>query len=182
MVYPIHIMSRPGLRQLAHEVPADYPDLEKLVADMFETMQSSEGVGLAAPQIGLPIRLFVIDASPFADEKPDLAGFKRVFVNPEILERKGPKAYFNEGCLSVPGIHEDVLRETIVRVRYNDEHLQPHEEEFDGIPARIIQHEYDHLEGILFTDRLSPIRKQLLRTKLNAIQKGHFKAKYNFLR
>lgn len=168
------------LRKVAQNITPDYPNLQQLVADMFETLKASDGVGLAAPQIGLSIRIFVVDASPFADEKPQLADFKKVFINAQIVERTGEKEYFNEGCLSIPGIHEDVLRETKIRIKYLDESFQPHDEYFDDIPARIIQHEYDHLEGMVFTDRVSPIRKQLLKSKLSAILKGRFEANYKF--
>lgn len=180
MIYPIHILGLPVLRKVAANIEPEYPNLKQLIADMFETLKVSDGVGLAAPQIGLSIRLFVVDASPFADEQPELVNFRKAFINAQIVERKGPKDYFNEGCLSIPGIHEDVLRETVIRIQYLDEEFRPHDETFDGIPARIIQHEYDHLEGVVFTDRVSAIRKQLLKSKLNAILKGHFDANYRY--
>ena len=139
---------------------------------MFETMYSSKGVGLAAPQINKSIRLFVIDASPFADEYPELEGWKKVFINPQILVEEGEEWDFNEGCLSIPGIREDVERKPELILEYEDENFELHEEKFDGVVARVIQHEYDHLEGILFTDHLSPLKKRLLKGKLNDISKG----------
>lgn len=168
----------PVLRQVATNIDADYPDLQQLIDNMYETLTATDGVGLAAPQIGLSIRLFVVDATSFADEEPQLATFRKVFINAQIVERKGVTDYFNEGCLSIPGIHEDVQRPTVIRIQYQDQHFAPHDETFDGVAARIIQHEYDHLDGILFTDRVSAIRKQLLRSKLNSIQKGKFEANY----
>lgn len=180
MIYPIQIIGCPVLRKIAPDITPDYPNLPQLIADLYETLEVTEGVGLAAPQVGVSVRVFVIDASPFADEDPSMANFRRTFINAHIEERMGDKEYFNEGCLSIPGIHEDVLREPKIRMRYVDEQFQPHVEEFEGIAARIIQHEYDHLDGMLFTDRVSPLRKQLLKSKLNAIQKGRFKVNYRY--
>jgi peptide deformylase len=145
---------------------------------MFETMRAADGVGLAAPQVGNNIRLFVIDATPWADDEPELAGFRKAFINPEIYWRSDEEEYYNEGCLSLPGIHEDVLRPVAVRMRYLDENFEPHDEEFGGRPARIIQHEYDHLEGAVFTDRLTPLRRTLLKSKLAGFAKGKYKASY----
>ncbi|MGE0636970.1 MAG: peptide deformylase [Bacteroidia bacterium] len=172
MILPIVAYGDPVLKKVAEEIDPDYPGLEKLIADMYETMYSSKGVGLAAPQIGKSIRLFVIDASPFADEYPELEGWKRTFINPQILEEEGEEWDFNEGCLSIPGIREDVERKPELILEYEDENFELHEEKFDGVIARVIQHEYDHLEGILFTDHLSPLKKRLLKGKLNDISKG----------
>lgn len=180
MIYPIHILGMPVLRKVAENIQPNYPNLQQLFADMWETLYVSDGVGLAAPQVGLSIRLFMVDASTFADKDPKCTDFKKVFINAQMVERSGDKDYFNEGCLSIPGIHEDVQRESVIRIKYLDEHFQPHEEEFDGVAARIIQHEYDHLEGMLFIDRVSPIRKQLLKSKVNAILKGRFEANYSY--
>ena len=172
MILPIVAYGDPVLKKVAEEIDSDYPGLEKLIADMFETMYSSKGVGLAAPQINKSIRLFIIDASPFADEYPELEGWKKTFINPRILEEEGQEWDFNEGCLSIPGIREDVERKPELILEYEDENFELHEEKFDGIIARVIQHEYDHLEGILFTDHLSPLKKRLLKGKLNDISKG----------
>jgi peptide deformylase len=172
MILPIVAYGDPVLKKVAEEIDPDYPGLEKLIQDMYETMYSSKGVGLAAPQIGKSIRLFVIDASPFADEYPELEGWKRTFINPRILEQDGEDWDFNEGCLSIPGIREDVSRKPELILEYEDENFELHEEKFDGVVARVIQHEYDHLEGILFTDHLSPLKKRLLKGKLNDISKG----------
>ncbi len=178
MIYPIYVYGSSVLREDARDVPQDYPELKQLVADMFETMYASSGVGLAAPQIGKPLRLFVVDASIYADEEPSLADFKRAFINPEIVEESETGVVMSEGCLSLPGLNEDVLRPESIRIRYMDEDFNEREEELDSFAARVVQHEYDHLEGIVFTDRLSPIRKTLIRSKLNAMGKGRFSAKY----
>lgn len=172
MILPIVAYGDPVLKKVAEEIDSDYPGLEKLIADMFETMYSSKGVGLAAPQINKSIRLFIIDASPFADEYPELEGWKKIFINPRILEEEGEEWDFNEGCLSIPGIREDVERKPELILEYEDENFELHEEKFDGVVARVIQHEYDHLEGVLFTDHLSPLKKRLLKGKLNDISKG----------
>lgn len=178
MIYPIVIYGANVLREECKPVPADYPDLKQLVADMFLTMYEADGVGLAAPQIGKAIRMFVVDCTPWADENPALADFKRAFINPEIYERSEEEELFNEGCLSLPGLHEDVSRPVKIRMRYLDEDFVEHDEEFDGYAARVIQHEYDHLDGKVFTDRLSPLRRNLIRSKLLNFTKGRFKAGY----
>ncbi len=178
MIYPVVVYGHPVLRKVSREIPEGQTGLGDFVRNMFETMYDSEGVGLAAPQVGQAVRLFVVDASPFAEDEPGLEDFKKVFINPEILERSGERVPFNEGCLSIPNIREDVVREERVLIRYQDTGRQWHEEEYGGIAARVIQHEYDHLEGILFTDLLPPLRKKLLASKLRAISKGRFKASY----
>lgn len=178
MIFPIHVYGSTVLRQETKELTKDFPAFDKLVADMFETMYYTEGVGLAAPQVGKALRLFVIDASAGAEEDPSLEGYKKVFVNPEIYEFSDETSLFNEGCLSVPGIHEDVSRPIKIKMRYMDENFEQFDEEFEGYPARIIQHEYDHLEQKLFVDRLSPIRKTLLKNKLTAMTRGKYKAGY----
>lgn len=182
MILPITVYGNPVLRKVAEEIDEDYKDLDKLIENMFNTMYKAEGVGLAAPQINKSIRLMVIDATPFAEDEPDLKDFKKVFINPEILEFKGDKEAFNEGCLSLPGIREDVIRPTKIRINYLDENFNEHEEEWEGVKARIVQHEYDHLEGTLFVDRISPIKKRLLNGRLNAIAKGKTVPEYKILR
>ncbi|MDR0510176.1 MAG: peptide deformylase [Rikenellaceae bacterium] len=178
MVYPILIYGSPSLRKESEPVTPDYPELKQLIADMFETMRASEGVGLAAPQIGRNIRLIVADASIYADEHPELADFQRVFINPEIVETSDEEIRLSEGCLSVPGIHEELYRPEKIVIKYFDENFEPHEEALDGFPARIAQHEADHLEGHFFTDRLQPLRRALLSGKLSSMAKGNYKAAY----
>lgn len=178
MIYPICIYGSPVLRKIAAEIDKDYPELEKLIADMFETMYASEGVGLAAPQIGKSIKLIVIDATPMAEDEPEMEGFKKVLINPDIYETAGEDELFNEGCLSLPGIREDVSRKTIIKIKYLDENFVEHDEEYSGFAARVIQHEYDHLQGNVFVDHLSPLRKTLMKSKLIALTKGNFKASY----
>ncbi len=178
MVFPVVVYGHPVLRRKAVEVPVGLPALDEFIKNLFETMYESEGVGLAAPQVGQSVRLFVVDATPYAEDEPELENFRKVFINPEILERYGETVSFNEGCLSIPNIREDVNREGKIKIRYQDEKGDWHEEEYDGIASRIIQHEFDHLNGILFTDLVSPLRKKLLSSKLKAISKGKFKASY----
>jgi peptide deformylase len=178
MTYPIVIYGHPVLRKVAAEINKDFPDLNQLVNDLFETMYNSEGLGLAAPQIGKSIRIFVIDGTPAAEDEPSLADFKKVFINAHISERCGELQPMNEGCLSIPNLREEVMRESHIRISYYDENWQLHDEVFDGYKARIIQHEYDHLDGILFTDKISPLRRRLIKGKLMAISKGNFEADY----
>lgn len=178
MIYPIVIYGSPVLRKIAQEIDKDYPSLDKFMSDMWDTMYHSDGVGLAAPQVGKSIRLFVIDGSPFEEDEPKLKDFKKVFINAKIIERSTDKFSFNEGCLSIPLLREDVIRPTKIRIEYYDENFNFHDEWFDGLIARVIQHEYDHLEGILFTDKLAPIKKRLIKGKLQAITKGKFKVDY----
>jgi peptide deformylase len=180
MIRPVYIYGTPVLRKVATNITPDYPNLTELIADMYETMYHSDGIGLAAPQIGISIRLFVIDASPLEEDYEDLKDFKRTFINAQIVERSGEISLYNEGCLSLPGLREDVNRESSVLIKYVDADFNPKEERFDGVAARIIQHEYDHLDGILFPDRLSPIRRQILKGKLQAISKGKFTANYRY--
>lgn len=179
MKLPIVAYGDPVLKRKATNIKADYPALDNLIENMFETMYAAHGVGIAAPQIGLSIRLFVIDASPFAeDDAPELKDFKKVFINAEIFEEEGDKWDFNEGCLSIPDVREDVSRHKKIHIRYYDENWKEHEETYDGLAARVIQHEYDHIEGKLFTDRLSVLRKAMLKSKLDAISKGLVKVDY----
>lgn len=179
MILPIYLYGQPVLRQEAEDVASDYPELKKLVADMYETMYDSEGVGLAAPQIGLPIRLIVIDADVLKDTYPELEGVKLTLVNPELdILTDGKKVTRSEGCLSLPGLSESVSRYEKVRLNWLDENFEEHEQVFEGFLARIIQHEYDHLDGMLYIDRISPIRKQLIRSKLNDIMRGKVRCDY----
>lgn len=178
MVYPIVAYGDPVLRRKAEEIDENYPDLDKFIQNMFDTMYASNGVGLAAPQVGRSVRVFVMDADTFADEEPKLEGFKKVFINPIILEEKGTKWAFNEGCLSIPKIREDINRQPEIVIEYYDENWVLHEETFDGMAARIIQHEYDHLEGKLFIDHINPLRKKMLEGKLKDISRGRVNVDY----
>jgi len=178
MILPIVAFGDPVLKKIAEEIDAKYPKLKEVIANMFETMDSAHGVGLAAPQVGLSIRLFVVDASPFAEEHPELEGFRKIFLNPIILEENGKPWSFNEGCLSIPGIREDVMRKPEILIEYYDENWVLHEERYDGLVARVIQHEYDHIEGILFIERLSGLRRRLLKGKLADITRGFIDVDY----
>jgi len=178
MIYPVVVYGHPVLRKVSTEIEKDHPELESFIDDMFETMYASDGIGLAAPQVGKSIRLFVIDASPLEEDEPELKDFKKVFINPKIFDKTGEHSAFNEGCLSIPNIREEVVREPRIRIQYYDQDFNFYDEEYDGTISRIIQHEYDHLEGILFTDLVAPIRKRLLRSKLQAISRGKFEASY----
>ncbi len=175
---PIYVYGSAVLRQVAKEITPDYPNLKELIAEMWESMEKSDGVGLAAPQIGLSIRLFVVDAGAFVAEYPEAEGFRKAFINAHILEYGAETMPFNEGCLSVPGIHGDVVRPTSIRISYCDEAFVQHEETFTGIVARIIQHEYDHIEGKLFVDHFTGIKRRLVQTKLRNIERGKFSADY----
>ncbi len=181
MIFPILAYGHPNLRKTALEIDKNYPDLDKFIDSMYESMYESSGVGLAAPQVNRSIRLFVVDATPFSDEIPEPLDFKQVFINAKIVKRTGDDWSFQEGCLSVPGINEEVMRPEKIRIQYYDANWEFHDDTFDGIPARIIQHEYDHLEGILFVDRLSALRKTLLKGKLMDIAKGKTKTKYRMI-
>ena len=178
MIYPIVIFGADVLRNPSVELTADYPDLKKLIEDMFLTMAAADGCGLAAPQIGKNIRLFVVDCSAWGEEDEACKDYRKAFINPEIYEVSEETELFNEGCLSLPGLHEDVRRPIAIRMRYLDENLEPHDELFDGFRARVTQHEYDHLEGKVFTDRLSPLRRQLLKSKLVGMSKGKYRCAY----
>jgi peptide deformylase len=178
MTYPIVIYGHQILRKVTQDIDRDYPGLNQIVEDLFETMYHSEGLGLAAPQIGKSLRIFVIDGKPVAEDEPELAEFKKVFINAHITEKSGDFQPMTEGCLSIPNLREEVNRQSHIRIEYYDENWVYHDEVFDGYKARIIQHEYDHLDGILFTDKISPLRKRLIRSKLTAISKGKFEADY----
>ena len=181
MILPIYLYGQPVLRKEAEEIE-NTPELNQFIADMFETLTQAEGCGLAAPQVGKPWRLFVIDADELAEDYPECKGFKKVFINPEMIEESEETCSYSEGCLSLPGISENVVRPTTIKINYQDENFAEHEEEFTGFQARIIQHEYDHLEGHVFTDRISPIRKTFVRNKLTSIAKGKTVAKYKYKR
>ncbi|MBI1222834.1 MAG: peptide deformylase [Bacteroidetes bacterium] len=178
MILPIHAYGDSVLRKEADEISAEYPNLKELIDNMFETMYASHGVGLAAPQVGLPIRLFVVDASPFEEDDPNLKGFKRVFINAYIVDEEGDEWEFEEGCLSIPGIREKVSRNEKITIEYMDENFELKEETFDGLAARVIQHEHDHTDGILFVDLINPFRRRLLTKKLSDISKGKVDADY----
>ena len=180
MFLPIVVYGHPILRKISEDIPMDYPDLEKFIKDLFQTMDESDGVGLAAPQVGRNVRIFVVDSNAFEEMDPDCEGFRKAFINAHITERWGEEVSRNEGCLSIPGIHEDVKRPDSIRISYVDENGQAHEEEYTGIKAWIIQHEYDHLEGILFTDHLSALKKRILK-KLNNISTGKYKPAYRVI-
>lgn len=178
MILPIVAYGDAVLRKKGEEIAADYPNLSTLIENMWATMYDAEGVGLAAPQIGKAIRLFIVDASPFEEDEPELANFKKVFINAEIIEESGEEWPFKEGCLSIPGIRENVLRCPNIKIKYQDENFNTFEEEFSGLAARVIQHEYDHIEGVLFIDKINPLKKQMIKRKLTDISKGNVKASY----
>ena len=178
MTYPIVVYGHPVLKRIAADIEEDHPGLQKIIDDLFDTMYHSEGLGLAAPQIGKSIRIFVIDGAPVAEDEPELAGFKKAFINAHIFEKSGEKVPMNEGCLSIPNLREEVKRESHIRIQYYDENWEHHDDVFDGYKARIIQHEYDHIDGILFVDRINPLRKRLLKGKLTDISKGKFEVDY----
>ena len=176
MIYPIVMYGDAVLRKMASAIEKG-TDLSVLIKDMFDTMYAAKGIGLAAPQIGKSIRLFVVDGSPL-DEEPDMENFKKVFINPQVLAESGKPWPFEEGCLSIPNIREDVMRKEQLKIRYFDAQWQQHEETYEGMKARIIQHEYDHIEGKLFIDYLAPLKKRMLKGKLNDITKGTVDTEY----
>ncbi|KOS08298.1 peptide deformylase [Flavobacterium akiainvivens] len=185
MILPIVAYGDPVLRKKGIDIPQDYPNLKQIVADMYETMYNAYGVGLAAPQVGLAIRLFVIDTKPFSEdedltkeEQAQLADFRKAFINPVIVKEEGEEWGFNEGCLSIPEVREDVYRHERITIEYYDEEFNKHTDVYDGLIARVIQHEYDHIEGILFTDRLSPLKKRLIQKRLQNIMEGKTRPDY----
>ena len=185
MILPITAYGDPVLRKKAKDIDQDYPNLKELIQNMWDTMYGAYGVGLAAPQVGLPIRIFLVDTSPFAEdddlteeEQKELASLKKVFINAKIVEETGDEWAFSEGCLSIPDIREDVFRKPTITIEYFDEDFNKHTEEYDGLAARVIQHEYDHIEGILFTDKLSSLKKRLIKGKLANISKGKIQVDY----
>ena len=178
MIYPIVVYGHPTLRKVAEDVKKDHLGLQQLIDDLFETMYNAEGIGLAAPQIGKPIRVFVIDGKDAADDEPSMANFKKAFINAHVLEKSGKMVPMKEGCLSIPKMKEEVNRESHIRIVYYDENWEFHDEIFEGYKARVILHEYDHLDGIMYTDKLGPLRKRLIRGKLLSISKGMFDTHY----
>jgi peptide deformylase len=181
MILPIVAYGHPTLRRVAIDIDPSYPGLDELIENLFETMYHSEGVGLAAPQVNQGIRLFVIDAAPYEQDHPELKEFKKVFINPHVIEESGEEVSFNEGCLSIPKIREDVLRKSRIRIQYQDREFREFDDYFEGIAARIIQHEYDHLEAKLFVDRINPLRRMLLRKKLADITNGNIEVDYKMI-
>ena len=185
MILPIVAYGDPVLKKKSTDITKDYPNFDDLLINMFETMYNAFGVGLAAPQIGLPIRMFLVDTTPFSEdevlteeEQEVLKGFKRVFINAKIVNEEGDEWAFNEGCLSIPDVREDVFRKPNITIEYLDENFEPHSETFEGLIARVIQHEYDHIEGILFTDKLSSLKKRLIKGRLSNISKGKITVDY----
>ena len=185
MILPIVAYGDPILKKRASEISKETPRLKETIANMYESMYGAHGVGLAAPQVGLSIRLFLVDTSPFAEdesysieEKRKLKYFKRTFINAKIVEEYGEDWSFNEGCLSIPNVREEVIRKSVIRIEYQDENFKKYIETFDGLIARVIQHEYDHIEGVLFTDKVSPLKKRLLKGKLTNISKGKTSVDY----
>lgn len=180
MIYPIVAYGHPVLRAQCEEITQDYPNLKEVIANMQETMENADGIGLAAPQVGLPIRLFLVDATKMEDDS--INHFKQVFINPTMVEEWDTPWAFEEGCLSIPKIRENVTRNSKIKIKYQDENFKEQTKEFDGMIARIIQHEYDHIEGILFTDHITPLRKKLIKNKLRALSLGkvgaHYRMKY----
>ncbi len=181
MVLPILAYGNPVLRKKASDVEKNYAGLNQLTENMFETMYKAEGVGLAVPQIGLSLKIFVLDATPFSKDDNKLQGFKKVFINPVIVEEKGKEWLFNEGCLSFPKIREDIWRKPVITIKYYDENFVSYEETYDGIAARIIQHEYDHIQGIVFIDRITPLKRRIIKGKLNSIKKGLVDVDYKMI-
>ena len=180
MILPIVAYGAPVLRKMCADIDRNYPNVQKLIVDMFDTMKKAKGVGLAAPQVGKSIRLFVVDGNPFTSdgEHPELKDFRKVFINAKISEEKGDEWIYNEGCLSIPGVREDVKRHPSIRINYLNENFVEYEETFMGISARIIQHEYDHIDGKLFIDRINTLRRTLLKSRLNDIAKGNVEVEY----
>ena len=178
MILPVYVYGSPVLRKVSREVEKGEEGLEEFLKNLWETMYHSDGIGLAAPQVGKNLRVFVIDGTPMEEDDPSVKDFRQTFINPEIVERKGDDKVFEEGCLSIPDIREQIVRPEKVHIQYYDKDFNYHDEEYDGIAARIIHHEYDHLNGVLFTDLAAPLKKRMLRNKLNAISKGKFNVKY----
>jgi peptide deformylase len=181
MIRPILAFGHPNLRKKSEKITADFPELKQLIADMYETMNNAKGVGLAAVQVNIPINVIIVNADPLKEDEPNLKGFQKTYINLEILEESGDEWAYSEGCLSVPGINEDVMRKRIVKIEYDDENFVHHAETVDGMIARILQHENDHLEGRVLTDNLSSLRRAILRKKLDNISKGVVSGKYRMI-
>jgi len=179
MILPIYIYGQPVLRKVAEDITPEYPQLEQFISDMWETLAQSEGIGLAAPQVGKPVRVVVIDLDVISDDLPEYKDFRRVFINPHIIERDDSHTDTSEeGCLSLPAIHEKVERPTRIHVTWQDEQFQQHDEWVEGYLARVMQHEFDHLDGHMFIDRISPLRRQLIKSKLKALTLGRYRCGY----
>lgn len=185
MILPVVAYGDPVLRKKAVDITSEHPQIKEILDNMWETMYNASGVGLAAPQVGLPIRLFLVDTTPFSDdpdlspeEAKELSGFKKTFINAEIIEENGEEWAFNEGCLSIPNVREDVFRQEEIVIRYQDENFKEYTETYNGLIARVIQHEYDHIEGVLFTDKISSLKKRLIKGKLSNISKGKTNVDY----
>ncbi len=182
MLLPIVAYPHPVLKKLAEEINPNYPEFDNFLVDMWETMYYADGIGLAAPQVNRSVRLFVIDATALSQHQhPEADGFKKVFINAEIYNEEGEEGLHNEGCLSFPGLHEDISRKSVIHVRYLDEHFQEHDERYEGILARIIQHEYDHIDGITMAERISPLKKILLKRRLKEIAEGNVEVHYKMI-
>ena len=178
MILPIYVYGQPVLRKVAEDITPEYPNLKELIANMFETMVHADGVGLAAPQIGLPIRVVTITLDPLSEDYPEFKDFNKAYINPHIIEVGGEEVSMEEGCLSLPGIHESVKRGNKIRVKYMDENFVEHDEVVEGYLARVMQHEFDHLDGKMFVDHLSMLRKQMVKGKLGNLLKGNFRCAY----
>ena len=178
MVYPIYVYGQPVLRKVAVEIEKNYPNLREFVENMFETMTKTDGIGLAAPQVGESIRVFVTDGALLEEEDPDMKDFRKAYINAKIVERSGEDVIMNEGCLSLPTLREDVTRKSTIRIQYYDENFNYYDEVYDGMKARIIQHEYDHIDGKMFIDHLTPLRRRLIKRKLTQISKGEVDISY----
>jgi len=181
MILPVLAYGHPLLKKKSQEIGPDYPGLKEFISDLWETMYQADGVGLAAPQVNRSVRIFVVDASAFVKDHPEAEGFKRLFINARIYKEEGEEWIFNEGCLSFPGMREDISRKPVIWMSWVDEDFQPHDEKFDGVLARIIQHEYDHVEGILMVDRINSLKRVLLNRRLNDISKGNVDVSYKML-
>ena len=178
MILPIVAYGSPILRKKCVEIDSNYQKLDSLIDSMWQTMYHSHGVGLASPQINKSIRMFLIDTMPFMDEGKEDQSIKKIFINPTIVEESGEDWLFNEGCLSIPEVREDIIRKSNIRIKYQDESFNWYTDNFSGITARVIQHEYDHIEGVLFTDKISPLRKRMIKSKLENISKGNIDVSY----
>lgn len=178
MILPIYAYGQPVLKKVGETIDKDYPELEKLIADMWETMENADGVGLAAPQIGRAIRLFLVDSTEALKESKTEEGIRQVFINAQILEEGGEPWSYEEGCLSIPDLRGDVSRNAQIKIRYQDENFEEHTKIFDGVNARVIQHEYDHIEGVLFTEKLKPLKRKMIKRKLEKIKTGKIRADY----
>lgn len=178
MILPIYAYGQPVLKKVGSEITPEYENLKELIENMWETMYNAKGIGLAAPQIGKSIRLFLVDTVQMEDEENDIQGIKQVFINAQILEERGEEASYEEGCLSIPDVRGDVDRLNTVVIKYMDENFEEHEKTFDGMAARVIQHEYDHIDGKLFTEKLLPLKRRLIKRKLEHIKKGKVRSDY----